>query len=883
MKKQIISMPVQAMIYLLTTIAFFWISVNAGTPGQPWDNSDSHSGAQTPMPPAFVEGEVVVKLATTDQVIMENINDQFGTTTKRFFPQLGIFLLETDEEDIEQLSENMNQLPEVVSAHPNYEIIPLQPVQGSFAFPDDDCEGSYLDQPAATSLSLATVHQISTGENINVAVIDGGVDYNHPAFEGKVISGYDYVDDDPDAFDEPGGNNSGHGTFVAGVIHLMAPDADIYAYRVSRIDGSSDGYMVAEAIMQSIVDGCNVINLSLVTTAPHEAIMSAIEFARSYNILVIAAAGNGQHATPLYPASDQYVLSVGAINQDTVPAYFSNQAEYVDVWAPGLDIYSPYLESGFAWWSGTSFAAPFVTGQAALLYSTGIPNCARDWVVEAITSTVNSFNIDGDSTDVPTLVEGGVINPLASLSLEVPMFVALIDLYNRGNIIKVQQGVTGSWDMRVLAAVTDGGIGTPYSVAFSESASFIQSWSGEELLTCYLYLHMDATGLPVGYYQDTVFLYVEGAYNSPAMQIYTLEVSEEPLTIYGNISCDDSVWTIYQGYTWPYYGSVGIVAFQQFYNNYFYLEQPYTVWQDDNPEFVTFNGYQPPGSSPELFDGITSDIIYFDIDAGSTLPPGTYYDTIYAAVENAVNNPLIQPFELTVLAGDTMWIDLADELPEGAYVELDGAHYYVYLGDIDINSTRLDTMYFSVNYSGASTAYDIDIYLKEYLPDTSAYDFITVDPRAGYTNDTICVIMDWANHNITSVGNYVRWYKVDVPEAVNTFRVLDFRFSIMEGGAASSGSGNSEVVYNISNQPNPFNPQTNIKFSLAKDEFVSLEIYNILGQNVKTLVEGQLSAGEHLITWDGTDSYGHRVGSGIYFYRITAGDYLKTRKMVLMR
>ena len=86
------------------------------------------------------------------------------------------------------------------------------------------------------------------------------------------------------------------------------------------------------------------------------------------------------------------------------------------------------------------------------------------------------------------------------------------------------------------------------------------------------------------------------------------------------------------------------------------------------------------------------------------------------------------------------------------------------------------------------------------------------------------------------------------------------------------------------NYPNPFNPETTISFSVTQTSlFVTLEVYNIKGQKVKTLVNEVLPAGEHSVVWDGRDSNGKRVGSGIYFYKLEAGDYQKVRKMVLLK
>jgi len=85
------------------------------------------------------------------------------------------------------------------------------------------------------------------------------------------------------------------------------------------------------------------------------------------------------------------------------------------------------------------------------------------------------------------------------------------------------------------------------------------------------------------------------------------------------------------------------------------------------------------------------------------------------------------------------------------------------------------------------------------------------------------------------------------------------------------------------NYPNPFNPTTDINFSLPVDSKVSLEVYNVLGQRVTSLVDGQLPAGNHTVTWDGTNSDGGQVSSGVYFYRISAEQFSETKKMMLLK
>lgn len=85
------------------------------------------------------------------------------------------------------------------------------------------------------------------------------------------------------------------------------------------------------------------------------------------------------------------------------------------------------------------------------------------------------------------------------------------------------------------------------------------------------------------------------------------------------------------------------------------------------------------------------------------------------------------------------------------------------------------------------------------------------------------------------------------------------------------------------NYPNPFNPSTKIEFGLPNVTFVTLKIYNILGEEVITLVEKNMSAGTYRVTWDGSDKIGRKVSTGIYLYHIQAGDFVQTKRMLLIK
>jgi hypothetical protein len=85
------------------------------------------------------------------------------------------------------------------------------------------------------------------------------------------------------------------------------------------------------------------------------------------------------------------------------------------------------------------------------------------------------------------------------------------------------------------------------------------------------------------------------------------------------------------------------------------------------------------------------------------------------------------------------------------------------------------------------------------------------------------------------------------------------------------------------NYPNPFNPATTIEYSLPKREDVTIDIFNLLGQKVRTLVDEYKSAGTYHITWDGTDTSGNPLATGIYFCRFRAGDHVQSKKMLLIK
>jgi flagellar hook assembly protein FlgD len=87
----------------------------------------------------------------------------------------------------------------------------------------------------------------------------------------------------------------------------------------------------------------------------------------------------------------------------------------------------------------------------------------------------------------------------------------------------------------------------------------------------------------------------------------------------------------------------------------------------------------------------------------------------------------------------------------------------------------------------------------------------------------------------------------------------------------------------MQNYPNPFNPSTQIKFSIPVNGFVTLKIYDLLGKEIKTLINSEYSAGSHSMQWNGDDNLGNKVSTGIYVYRMTSGNFASSKKMLLIK
>jgi len=278
-----------------------------------------------------------------------------------------------------------------------------------------DAPSTYVSQPAASIINLPLVQSTYTGTGI-VAVIDTGVDATHPLLATSVMPGYDFIREQAGAATDlldldqstaaileqstaaileqknvvvvnqstaaileqstaaileglpPLPMAFGHGTMVAGLVHLTAPAATILPLKAFKADGTSTVANVVRAIYYAVDSGARVINMSFSVAESSPELMKAINYASSHRVTCVAASGNLGIETIVYPAAYRNVIAVASTSNTDVRSVFSNFGDAdVTLAAPGESVTTTFPGGHYAAASGTSFSAAFVSGAISLM------------------------------------------------------------------------------------------------------------------------------------------------------------------------------------------------------------------------------------------------------------------------------------------------------------------------------------------------------------------------------------------------------------------------------------------------------------------------------------------------------------------------------------
>ncbi|MCR2821430.1 S8 family serine peptidase [Lederbergia panacisoli] len=301
----------------------------------------------------------------------------------------GTFSLVTfkDDRDLIKIAEDLLTYKEVEFVEPNYK------VESEYT-PSDP---GYKNQWYLKKIQMPKAWDITKGSSqVKVAVIDAGVQTSHPDLKGKIVSPYNAVTGGKTFTAHP------HGTHVAGIIAAsmnkagvagIAPNVKIMPINVFYGE-RADMYDVAVALVYAADKGADVVNMSLGGEAYSYILDYAAEYAKSSGVVLIAAAGNSSTSRYTYPAALSSVLGVSATDKNDGFTNFSNYGYYIDLAAPGQDIYSTINGSSYQNMNGTSMASPVVSGVAALILSKN-PLLTADQVINILTTSSKDLGSKG--------------------------------------------------------------------------------------------------------------------------------------------------------------------------------------------------------------------------------------------------------------------------------------------------------------------------------------------------------------------------------------------------------------------------------------------------------------------------------------------------------
>ncbi|MFH1681750.1 MAG: S8 family serine peptidase [Candidatus Eisenbacteria bacterium] len=609
-------------------------------------------------------------------------------------------------------------------------------------------------------------------ETVLMAILDTGVDRDHDDLSTRIwcnldeaggdwgvdddgngyvddIWGWNWVQDSPNTWD-----NHGHGTHVAGIASAWPNNntgvagqgwsyQSVMALKVLDENADGNSAWISQGIFYAANKDAKVINLSLGSYNPSAVIRQGIDFAYGKGCVVVAAIGNDDCSLPFFPAAYDNVIAVGGTDSNDNRAWFSNHGSYIDVVAPGADIYSTWPGDSYAWESGTSMAAPHVSGLAALILGAR-PGLDNEWV---------RFIIRNTSDDEI----GDLVEDIAGFD----------DYFGYGRIN----------DYSALA----------YSI----------------------------------YYPAYI-----------------------PLLENVRLSCASDHTTFMMGHThqpceerWEAVG----------------------VRMPENPDFEmtlwdSVGGWFSAGTPEEPVEFI---VMHRRSSDFSTVLVDAERDCGKYAIEWATPFACLHPLP---------WMD-----SEFGPFQWPSAHV-VQICCIQIQ----ECCWYEINLDHSDPA---DLGMALFRPHS--------DPDARYDRWAAVAIADENGPEGSEVLAYqadtTAWHALAIWSNNGRHASYMIRFPQATGVSEQTDLSPGSVLTLEQNLPNPFNPMTEIRYTVPAFGRVSLCIHDISGRLVTALIDGAMPAGSHSALWDGRDAAGAEAASGVYFVRLRDGEGVLTRKITLVR
>jgi thermitase len=339
----------------------------------------------------FVEDELLIqfRIDTPKNKADEALNAH-GASVADEIQQLRIKRIKVPAHVLETVREALSHNPHVEFIENNFLAEPSTTPNDSY----------YPSQWHLPKINAPSGWDITSGsESIPIAIIDSGVDPDHPDLAGKLITGYNFLGSNTDTHDV-----LGHGTAVAGTAAAMtnnitgvagiACDNPIMPLVVLNSSNYASYYDISRAITYAVDHGVRVLNISIGGSSSSSTLQSAVDSAWNKGALIFASAMNNNNSTPYYPAACNHVVAVAATTSTDTKASFSSFGTWVDISAPGASIYTTKDGGGYGYWNGTSFASPLTAGLAALIWSIN-PSLTNTQVYDILTQNADDLGTLG--------------------------------------------------------------------------------------------------------------------------------------------------------------------------------------------------------------------------------------------------------------------------------------------------------------------------------------------------------------------------------------------------------------------------------------------------------------------------------------------------------
>lgn len=291
----------------------------------------------------------------------------------------------------------IEKIKNALSKNPHFNFVENNFIASTAQVPNDYY---YNFQWHIPKISAPDGWNITTGStDIPIAIIDSGVDPTHPDLSGKLLQGYNFLNESFDTHDV-----LGHGTAVSGAagaisnnytgVSGIAWDNPIMPLVVLNSSNYATYYDIARAITYAVDRGIRIINISIGGSSSSSTLQNAVNYAWNKGAIIFASAMNNATNIPYYPAACNNVVAVSATTLDDTLASFSNYGSWIDISAPGVSIYTTTNGSSYGYKSGTSFASPISAGLSALILSAN-PTLTNQELLNIIKNNADDLGEEG--------------------------------------------------------------------------------------------------------------------------------------------------------------------------------------------------------------------------------------------------------------------------------------------------------------------------------------------------------------------------------------------------------------------------------------------------------------------------------------------------------